>query len=77
MSIILPHTDMCDLANLTLLVYEYGKKFEVDNSYPESGSYALGDIVWNDKPKPTGYVGWICVRAGTPGEWKPFGQISA
>jgi len=32
MSIILPHTDMCDLAKLTLLVYEYGKKFEVDNA---------------------------------------------
>ena len=30
--ILLPHTDICDLAKLTLLVYEYGKKFEVDNT---------------------------------------------
>lgn len=28
---ILPHGDICDLAKVTLLVYEYGKKFEVDN----------------------------------------------
>jgi hypothetical protein len=54
-----------------------GKKFEVGTSTPTSGSYALGDVVWNSSPKPTGYVGWICIREGTPGEWKPFGQISA
>ena len=54
-----------------------GKKFEVDNNYPSSGSYAHGDIVWNSNPKATSYVGWVCVRAGTPGEWKSFGQISS
>jgi len=54
-----------------------GKKFEVDSKTPENGAYRKGDVVWNDDPKPTGYVGWICVRDGTPGEWKPFGQISA
>jgi predicted lipase len=32
MSRLLPHTDICDLAKLTLLVYEYGKTFEVDNT---------------------------------------------
>lgn len=53
-----------------------GKKFEVLDSTPTDGTYRKGDIVWNDNPKPTGYVGWICVREGTPGEWKPFGQIS-
>lgn len=54
-----------------------GKKQAVDSKIPQSGNFAKGDIVWNSDPKPTGYVGWICVRAGTPGEWKPFGQISA
>jgi len=54
-----------------------GKKQEVGSNTPTSGSYKLGDIVWNNSPKPTGYVGWICVREGAPGEWKPFGQISA
>jgi len=52
------------------------KKQEVGSSEPRDGTYRKGDIVWSDDPKPTGYVGWICVREGTPGEWKPFGQIS-
>ena len=54
-----------------------GKKFEVGSGSPTAGSYTLGDIVWNSDPKPTGYVGWICVREGTPGVWNPFGQISS
>lgn len=54
-----------------------GKKFEVASSAPTSGSYRKGDIVWNEDPKPTGWVGWICVRDGTPGSWRPFGQISS
>lgn len=53
------------------------KKFEVANDIPLEGSYNKGDIVWNDNPSARGYVGWICVRSGNPGEWKPFGAISA
>jgi cytoskeletal protein CcmA (bactofilin family) len=52
-----------------------GKKFETGTNPPDSGSYIQGDIIWNTNPIPTGYVGWICVRSGNPGEWKPFGQI--
>lgn len=51
------------------------KKFMNGTEEPTSGSFRQGDIVWNENPIPTGYVGWICVRAGTPGTWKPFGQI--
>lgn len=53
------------------------KKFEVGSSLPKTGNYRKGDIVWNENPKPSGYVGWICTRDGTPGEWKPFGIISS
>jgi len=53
-----------------------GKKFEVSNQVPDSGAYSKGDIVWNSEPKAGGSVGWICVRTGTPGEWKNFGNIS-
>lgn len=53
------------------------KKFQVGSSTPTHGQYRKGDIVWNEDPKPTGYVGWICIREGTPGEWKPFGQIAS
>lgn len=52
------------------------KKFEVGVDIPSSGTYIKGDIVWNANPQPGGYVGWICVREGTPGEWKPFATIA-
>jgi hypothetical protein len=54
-----------------------GKRFEVSASAPTSGSYRLGDIVWNSQPRPTGFVGWICTKEGTPGIWKTFGPISS
>lgn len=53
------------------------KKFEVGDKIPTSGRYAKGDIVWNSNPRSSSYVGWVCVREGTPGEWKPFGQIAS
>lgn len=52
------------------------KKFEVGSSTPTSGNYKKGDVVWNDNPQSTSYIGWVCIREGTPGEWKPFGQIA-
>lgn len=51
------------------------KKFEVGREAPVNGIYGKGDIVWNSEPQPTGYVGWVCIRSGTPGIWKPFGVI--
>lgn len=52
------------------------KRMDVGDTPPTNGFYRKGDIVWNDDPQPTGYVGWICTREGTPGVWKSFGQIS-
>ena len=54
-----------------------GKKFEVGNKIPTIGLYNKGDIVWDDDPKPNGILGWICIRTGTPGEWRTFGNIGA
>lgn len=53
------------------------KKFEVGTGIPQAGHYSKGDIVWNSEPKPTGFIGWVCIREGNPGTWKPFGQIGA
>ncbi len=55
----------------------HGRKFEVSDKTPTSGAYQKGDIVWNETPRPTGHVGWVCVREGMPGEWKAFGQIAS
>lgn len=53
------------------------KRFEIGSAAPATGSYKHGDVVWNTNPQPTGYMGWVCVREGTPGVWKPFGQIGS
>jgi len=52
------------------------KKMEVGNSIPTIGLFNQGDIVWHDAPAPGGNLGWICIRTGTPGEWRSFGTIS-
>lgn len=42
---------------------------------PVNGAWIVGDIVWNSAPVPGGNIGWVCIVAGTPGIWKPFGTI--
>lgn len=54
-----------------------GTKIMTGNAMPDSGTFCQGDIVYNTNAVATGYVGWVCVREGTPGEWKPFGQIAS
>lgn len=44
---------------------------------PASGSWAVGEIVWNNAPAASGFIGWVCTTAGTPGTWKTWGVISA
>jgi hypothetical protein len=44
---------------------------------PTTGAHARGDIVYNQEPSASGFVGWVCVTGGTPGTWKTFGAISA
>lgn len=45
-------------------------------TYPTTGTWQQGDIVWNSSPASTGYIGWVCTAAGTPGTWKGFGVIA-
>lgn len=42
---------------------------------PNSGTFAVGDVVYNEKPSVGGHIGWVCLRAGSPGAWYPFGEI--
>lgn len=42
---------------------------------PIEGRWDTGSIVWNDKPGINQPVGWVCIKGGTPGSWRPFGQI--
>ena len=47
-----------------------------NNTIPSEGTWAKGDIIYNSNPTAGGYVGWVCITAGTPGTWKGFGLIS-
>ena len=52
-----------------------GKKFINAARPPEDGVWTKGDIAWNSQPEDTGFIGWVCITGGRPGEWKPFGYI--
>ena len=43
---------------------------------PTTGTWAVGDTVWNTSPAAAGYIGWVCTVAGTPGTWNGFGLIA-
>ena len=45
-------------------------------SYPTTGTWSKGEIVYNADPDSGEYIGWVCVTAGTPGTWKGFGLIA-
>ena len=51
----------------------YGRKA---SAAPTTGTFVVGDVVYNSAPASAGYVGWVCTVAGTPGTWKTFGLIS-
>ena len=43
---------------------------------PSAGYWQKGSVVWNSAPESGQSVGWVCVEAGPPGNWKSFGTIS-
>ena len=40
-----------------------------------SGHWNKGDTVWNEHPKNTAPIGWVCTASGTPGNWSAWGFI--
>ncbi len=48
---------------------------------PRTGVWEKGDGIINTNPDPTvparAWRGWICVEAGEPGKWNPYGAIGA
>jgi hypothetical protein len=53
-----------------------GRDFNA-SAAPTTGTYRVRDRVWNNNPLAGGTVGWVCTVSGTPGTWKPFGQIDS
>ena len=48
----------------------FDKKWFSAESAPAKGQWALGDMCWNVSPASSEPIGWVCVKAGTPGTWQ-------
>ena len=44
---------------------------------PTAGPWLAGDRCLNLSAAASGYIGWVCTAAGTPGTWKTYGAITA
>jgi hypothetical protein len=53
-----------------------GKIIASNTAAPTTGTWAIGDIVFNSAATAGGYIGFVCTTAGSPGTWKTFGAIS-
>ena len=42
---------------------------------PREGRWDTGSVVWNEQPTMNQPVGWVCIKGGKPGSWRPFGKI--
>lgn len=52
-----------------------GIRMSTAKSVPTTGHHMRGDIVWNLEPRAEAPTGWVCIKAGMPGEWGEFGTI--
>lgn len=52
-----------------------GPKVTRGSSAPSTGTWANGDICWKTNPANGTHIGFVCVTAGTPGTWRPFGAV--
>ena len=76
LSVNITHPDPTAAFSVEGPVVMNGKKFVTADSIPTTGEWNVGDIAWNSTPQTSSYIGWVCVTSGTPGVWKPFGQIA-
>lgn len=77
LSVVGTQTKYTALAQQKLSASQQGRGPVYSSAAPTSGTWALGEIVYNSAPASAGYVGWVCTAAGTPGTWKGFGAIAA
>ena len=52
------------------------RTFASGEKEPSDGRWDTGSIIWNEKPGLNKPVGWVCVKGGKPGNWRPFGLIT-
>lgn len=52
------------------------RTFTSGEQSPNDGRWDTGSIVWNEKPEMNKPIGWVCIKGGKPGNWRPFGTIN-
>ena len=51
------------------------RTFAAGVQIPTEGRWDTGSIIWNEKPSKNLPVGWVCLKGGKPGNWRPFGMV--
>ena len=51
------------------------RTFTSGEKEPTDGRWNTGSIVWNEKPELNRPVGWVCIKGGKSGSWRPFGLV--
>lgn len=52
------------------------KTFSSGTAVPTTGTWSKGSIVWNSEPDLDQPIGWVCLKGGAPGHWRPFGIVN-
>jgi len=59
--------------------YVVDRRHTPGHAPPVAGVWKKGDRILNTDPDPNtpakAWAGWICIKAGEPGEWLPFGAL--
>ena len=63
-----------DATNSTTFLRMHDKSLTSSTAVPTAGTWTAGDICLMRSPVNGGLVGRVCVTAGTPGVWRPFGH---
>lgn len=55
--------------------YFENNQIDISDTIPTSGTYKVGDIIIKSTQVANKAIGWICIKAGTPGTWSEFGGM--
>lgn len=62
--------------NSSIGTYQRKAVYNAANAAPAAGTWGVGDVSFSDTPPAGGFIGYVCVVAGTPGTWKAFGAVA-
>ena len=61
--------------NNALVSYNNGNKVVRSSTVPTTGTWSIGDRVYNTDFSTNNFIGWVCTESGSPGVWKGFGSL--